>query len=509
MHFESTAANCSPVSCLTSAAASGAALMLLDVALASWAEHYFVTPDFVWRDCCSPRHQQKHDDALQLLQAALDRPCTITQISDDEGLVTTCDDDGLIGIDSDDLGATCWMRVQLVVKRGCLVGIQSPAGHACSIDVTRALAAAKARLGLTSDNGRQFFINNETAPLIVILLQGVRSRSSAHAPRNLFAHIALHVALGLKHALYKVDCHSGLTLARPNVMPFVDSSDVALHALDEGMCGLQLVDALCCFHPIVLALVFKSALAASKHVISTTRVGGGTVSIDVCEPWPNFLMRESVQVSDRSPVINANSDVASNPAAAVKPGASIANQTEVLVDHKMRQKWQDCLTAALLAVHKCSSRLKRMEEVGGSAAVEDRVATLKAFLDVAHEALGRCSWLQGGMQVSLQEKVAVFERVCHYALRTLPFFPVLLQTSSFSSFSLPLVWFGRTTPWEDRFEEDKLLIGQKKGHTVSSQYFYHGTKGFSVYRCDFALRDSWRFRWLLHEFYSVSCFSAL
>ena len=141
------------------------------------------------------------------------------------------------------------------------------------------------------------------------------------------------------------------------------------------------------------------------------------------------------------------------------------------------------------------------------------MAILKAFLDVAHEALGRCSWQQGGMQDSLQEKVAVFVRVCQYALRTLPYFPMLLsiqpQTPPLPSFSRPLVWFGDTTPWEDRFEEDKLLIGQKEGHTVSSQYFYHGTKGFSVYRCDFALRDSWRFRWMLHEFYSGSCFCSI
>jgi hypothetical protein len=460
--------------------------MLLDDALASWYEHYFVTPDLVWRGDGLPQHQQQNNHALQLLQAALDRPCVITQVSDNEGHVTTCDEDGLIGIDSDDLGATCWMRVQLLVSRSCLVGLQLPASCPGSIDVMRALAAAKARLGLASDRERQIPINNESAPLIVMLLQGICPRSCSHTPRNLFAHIALHVALGLKHEFHKVDCHSGLLLDRPNVMPFVESSDVALHALDEGICGVQLVDALCCIHPIVLALVFKSALAASKHVISTTRGGGSSVNIDVCEPWPNFLMRESVQVSHRTPVINANSDLASNSAAAIKPGASIAHQTEVLTDSKMKQEWHDCLTAALLAIDKCSSQLKRVEEARGGTAVEDRMALLQAFVDVARETLERCRWQQGGVQVSLEEKVAVFVRVCQYALRTLPFFPMLLRMQP-TSFCMSLVWFGDRTPWEHHLEEDKLLIGQKGGLTVSSQYFYHGTKGFSVYRCDFAL----------------------
>ena len=91
----------------------------------------------------------------------------------------------------------------------------------------------------------------------------MRARSVSHAPRNIFVHLALHVAMGLKHALHKLDCHSGQPLARPNVMPFVESSDIALHALDEGMCGVQLVDALSCLQSSVLDMVFKSALAAS------------------------------------------------------------------------------------------------------------------------------------------------------------------------------------------------------------------------------------------------------
>jgi hypothetical protein len=334
-------------------------------------------------------------------------------------------------------------------------------------------------------------------------------------------------------------------------MPFVESSDVALHALDEGLCGVQLMDALCCVQPEVLEVIFKSGLAASQHA-ECTGATGVKYCIDVCEPWPNFLIRDTFRVSHRSPIINASCEAAATAAAcafdsslehqpsvfaqllknrnrsldvqqeleldfklSVQPEPpelsasselSIAesaaaavtdtsvnldfNPQDASVDPKMRQEWQDCLSTALFAVGARSSALMSAFASDGAVRIDERKALLEGFIDCAQKSLMQFMWHRGRELVPLQEKVSTFVKVCEYVLRTLPFLPVLLkmQSKALPSSSSPptqvsVLWFGNTTPWEKNLEQDKEVLRLGGGQGQGSRCFYHGTKGFAVYRC--------------------------
>jgi hypothetical protein len=218
-------------------------------------------------------------------------------------------------------------------------------------------------------------------------------------------------------------------------MPFVPYTDASLYALDNGMCGLTLQDALCCMQPDVLSMVFKSAAAASKQIV-TSRTGSSK-SWDVCEPWPRFLLKEQRCNERRDGIVGdaahrANADGGKTGVAAKSSAESDTLHAGLGSDNKKKDEWQSSMTTALHALTDRSLIDVMANARSGSPTLDQRKAVLRMFLSASGLA-----------------HTALFENVCGFVLRTLPFLPLLLP-----SFPGNLVWFGDATPWEDGLVED-------------------------------------------------------
>ncbi len=304
--------------CLQYGALSAIMQRALATAWTAWHQSFFCTALQCRAAAPLPQHA-----ALHALARALDRPCSISKLDDETGFITTCGDDGYLLIAQNDLtDATADFHVRITLRGGCISAIDID-GMPLNLQRARALDDARLRLGLSDG---PLPVSSSTAAAIVELITTPLAHKDAAATPNLFSYLAAHVALSLKNCLVSADSHTGEELACQSVMPFVPvTSDVSLFAIDNGMCGLSLQDALCCMSPRVLKIIFNSALAASNFtIVSRDERNERAALFDLCQPWPAFLLKEAVLNQDRSGIIGDAARRASLSCQVLKSKRSVA-----------------------------------------------------------------------------------------------------------------------------------------------------------------------------------------
>ena len=419
-------------SCISQGALQAITQRVMQSALVSWHQTHFYTAQE-----CRAAAPAPQASAILILQNALDRPCRVSKLSADTGYLTTHGDEGFLWISDDDIiDGSGDYHVRITVQHGCISAIDID-GSTLNPVRERALNAARARLGLKAG---PLPISDRYAAAIVDLIMSTLVAKDTEATPNMFSYIAAHVALSLKHSLGSFDCKEGLELLRPSVMPFVPYTDASLYSLDHGMCGLMLQDALCCMQREVISMVFKSAAAASKQIVASR--SGSAKQWDVCEPWPDFLLKKIGLNVFRGGVVDdaaarANADAGRQGLAAKAQSGAVAAVLGAGLgsDNKMKDEWQSSMAAALHALDDGCLIDMMTNARTGSPTLEQRKAVLQRFLSSSGVA---------------DADRLMFEKVCGFVLRTLPFLPLLLP----SSFPGSLVWFGDVTPWEDGLEQD-------------------------------------------------------
>jgi hypothetical protein len=423
--------------CLQEGAISAIILRMLNAAFSSWHSSHFYTAQE-----CRALTPVSQKEALQILEQVLDRPCRTHSLDATTGYVITCGEEGYLPISDGELNdPSLDYHVRITVHNGCIVAIDIE-GAPLNPERERALEAARDRLGLKV---RPMPITRHCAATILELIIQPLVPKDVEATPNLFLYIAAHVALSLKNSLAYANSHTGEELPRPNVMPFVPPNELSLHAIDEGICGLSLQDALCCIPHDVITMVFKSALAASDHQVHGR--GSGASSHDLCQPWPSFLLNEIVLNADRAGIIGDAARRAKTDAKCSEGQAAGTNHTTFNAGRGTQNKkvgeWKSSLSSALRALQDPALLAAMSQARLGNPSSTQRQQVLQQFLscctDSATDALPK--------QADDQKDMIL--RVCGFVLRTLPYLPVQVQDN--------LLWFGEATPWEDGLVEDVSL----------------------------------------------------
>jgi hypothetical protein len=420
--------------CIQEGAMAAIVLRALHQAFASWHTSFFHTAQHCRRAAAATQ-----DEALTILERALDRPCSVDR---KRGCITTRDEDGFLPIAQNDLTeGSADFHVRITLLGGCISAIDID-GMSINAQRARALDDARLRLGLRDG---PLPVSSSTAAAIVELITGPLVAKRADATPNLFSYLSAYLALSLKNSLVYANSHTGALLPRPSLMPFVPLEDVSLFAIDNGMCGLSLQDALCCIPPNVLKLIFQSAVAASNHVVASRN--GSATKFDLCQPWPSFLLKKAVINQYRSGIIEDATSRADTTERGSSQGlkggtpklfepkvAKIEMHAGLGVENKKLEVWQSALSAALLALQ--DGRLIELMAGArsGIPSLEQRKLVLQQFLATCAE---------GSADAADATMTAM---VCGYVLRTLPYFPAQVFQG--------LLWFGEQTPWEDGLAQD-------------------------------------------------------
>jgi hypothetical protein len=422
--------------CIQEGAMSSITLRFLHEALTLWHSSFFHTAGQI--RAATPVSQA---EALRILEEALDRPCCVSHPKKDTSCITTVEDTGFLCIAQQDLtDGTLDFHVRITLQGGCICAIDID-GQAPTPQRERALNDARLRLGL---NSRPLPVSRPFAAAIVELIMTPLVPKDTAATPNLFSYLAAHLALSLKNSIVFANCHTGEVLQRPIAMPFVPITDeVSLFSIDNGMCGLSLQDALCCLPPDVLQLAFKSAGSASSQV-SAGRGGSSGKALDLCQPWPTFLLKKPERNVFRSGFIEdaarradkTENRLCSRANDSLRAEPAVAHMSAGLgVENKKLEEWQSSVSAALHALQDQQLINLMASARSGCPGLEQRKQVLQQFLSICASS---CSAVAGVNEEMIQ-------KVCGYILRTLPYFPAKVFDQ--------LLWFGGT-PWEDGLAED-------------------------------------------------------
>lgn len=435
--------------CLQEGAISAIMLRMLRAAFSSWHSSYFHTAQE-----CRAAKPVSQKEALQILTKVLDRPCRVEQSDHVTGCIITCTDEGFLPIPDSELNDPSMdYHVRIIVTHGCIAAIDID-GHSLTPERQRALDAARIRLGL---HEAPLPVSNAFAATILDLITQPFVPKDPEATPNLFLYVSAYVALSLKNCLVFANSHTGEELLRPNVMPFVPLNDVSLYAIDNGLCGLSLQDALCCIPHDVMVMIFKSAISASEYRLSAR--GSTSGSYDLCQPWPSFLLNEVILNADRSGIIgDAGRRADTSDKSQGKSGQSAQGTKQAAhhlnaglgVENKKLREWQSSVSSALHALQNPALINLMGNARAGIPSSEQRQQVLRLFLSSCAEKSDPKGTIHFGAPSTAknakddQEDMAF--KVCGFILRTLPFLPVHVQGQ--------LVWFGDATPWEEGLVED-------------------------------------------------------
>jgi hypothetical protein len=424
--------------CIQEGAMSVIILRMLHEGFTSWHSSFFHTAQQ-----CKAAQPLPQEQALKIMKQALDRPCSIAQVDRETSYITTRDEDGYLPISENNLTeGSADFHVRFTVHKGCISAIDI-AGEQLTPQRERALHDARLRLGL--GNG-PLPVSESYAADIIELIMGPLVAKNADATPNLFSYLSAHLALSLKNCLAFANSHTGEPLPRPSVMPFVPLTAVSLYAIDEGLCGLSLQDALCCIPPEILRIVFKSACAASSFDFASRSESSGK-KFELCEPWPTFLLKEIVKNQHRSGIIEdatCRADKTQNSLGVRAKGgyplpelkiAKVQMHAGLGVENKKRDEWLSSVSAVLHALQDRHVINLMTQARSGSPNVEQRRLVLQHFLAVCD-----------GSTDDGSADTTMIQRVAGYILRTLPYFPVQVFDQ--------LLWFGAQTPWEDGLTQD-------------------------------------------------------
>jgi hypothetical protein len=411
--------------CFQEGAMSAIVLRALQSGFKAWHTTFFHTAERCRRAQAAP-----HQEALQILKDALERPCCVSATDASTGVISTCGDDFLSICDNELNDGSMDYHVRITVRNGCIAAIDFD-GHA-NPRHQRFLDAARLRLGLRQ---APLPISTSTAAAIVELIMAPLVHRDADATPNLFSYLAAHVALSMKNCLASVNSHTGAELARPSVMPFVPLSDLSLYAIDNGMCGLPLQDALCSIPPDVLTIVFKSAVAATGKSLHKS---GSSTAFDLCQPWPSFLLKQIVRNEDRSGIVGDAARTTDTDSKGFKSGADVAAKSQTAlhaglgIENKKVEEWRNSLLSALHALQHPALIDTLLAARHGRPVLQQRETILQMFLSLSAAHCG--------------QETSMIAKICGYVLRTLPYLPVPVFDN--------VLWFGNGTPWEDGLADD-------------------------------------------------------
>jgi len=411
--------------CFQEGAMSAIVLRSLQSGFRAWHTTFFHTAER-----CRDAQAAPHQEALQILKDALERPCRISATDALTGVITTCGDDFLSISDNELNDGSMDYHVRITVHSGCITAIDFD-GHA-NPRHQRFLDAARLRLGVRQ---APLPISRSTAAAIVELIMAPLVHRDADATPNLFSYLAAHVALSMKNCLASVNSHTGAELSRPSVMPFVPLSDLSLYAIDNGMCGLALQDALCSIPPDVLTIIFKSAVVATDKNLQKS---GSSATFDLCQPWPSFLLKQIVRNEDRTGIIGDATRRADTDSKGLKGGVGVAGTSQAAlhaglgIENKKVDEWRNSLVSALHALRDPGLIDMMLGARQGSPLLEQRETILQMFLSLSAAHSG--------------QEASMIAKICGYVLRTLPYLPVPVFDN--------VLWFGNGTPWEDGLADD-------------------------------------------------------
>jgi hypothetical protein len=414
--------------CFQEGAMSAIVLRALQSGFKAWYTAFFHTAER-----CRLAQAAPHAQALQILEQALERPVRVTATDASTCVISTCGDDFLSISDNQLNDGSMDYHVRITVHSGCITAIDFD-GHA-NPRHQRFLDAARLRLGLRQ---APLPISRPTAAAIVELIMAPLVHRDADATPNLFSYLAAHVALSMRNCLASVNSHTGDELARPSVMPFVPLSDLSLYAIDNGMCGLALQDALCCIPPDVITIVFKSAVAATEKSLHKS---GSSATFDLCQPWPSFLLKQIVRNEYRDGIVGDAARRADTDSKGSKGGVDFAAKSQAAlhaghaglgVENKKVEEWRNSLLSALHALQNPALIDLLLGARQGSPVLEQRETILQMFLSLSAAHSG--------------QEASMIAKICGYVLRTLPYLPVPVFDN--------VLWFGNGTPWEDGLADD-------------------------------------------------------